>query len=49
MSLARVELQPASRYPLGQMLRVVGGHQDIVLSMVEAHVYSNDPVEAKRP
>src|SRR5215210_2856626 len=49
MSLARVELQSAPRYPLGQMLRVLGGHQDIVLSVIEAYVYSNDPVETKRP
>ena len=49
MSLVRIELQPASRYPLGQMLRMLHGHQDIGFTVVDPHVNSNDLVETKRP
>jgi hypothetical protein len=36
MPLVRVQLQAASRYPLGQLLRVVHGHEDVSFSVVGA-------------
>ena len=38
MPLAGVQPQAASHYPLGQMLRVVRGHEDVGFSVVEVHV-----------
>src|SRR3712207_3594458 len=49
MSLVRVQLQAASRYPLGQMLRVVLGHEEVGFSVVEVHVDPPYLLEAERP
>jgi hypothetical protein len=49
MPLVRVKLQAASRYPLGQMLRVVRGHEEVGFSVVEAHVDPAYLFEAERP
>jgi hypothetical protein len=46
--LARVQPQAAPPYRLGQALRVMCGHQDIVLAVVETHLDPDDPVETKR-
>src|SRR5215212_996017 len=49
MPLVRVQSQAASRYPLGQMLRVVRGPEDVGFSVVEAHVDPAYIFEAERP
>ena len=49
MPLVRVKLQAASRYPLGQMLRVVRGHEEVGFSMVKEHVDPAYLFEAERP
>ena len=49
MTLLRVQLQAASRYPLGQMLRMVRGHPDVGFSVVEVHVDPAYLFEAERP
>ena len=49
MPLVRVQPQATSRYPLGQMLRVVRGHEDVGFSVVEMHVDPAYLFKAKRP
>jgi hypothetical protein len=49
MTLVRVQLQAASRYPLGQMLGVVRGHEDVGFSMMDSHVDTADLIEPERP
>ena len=48
MSLARVQAQSASRYPLGKLLRVLRGRVRVVFSVVEPHL-CHDFVEPERP
>ena len=48
MSLAWVQTQPASPYPLGELLRVARGRVRVVFSVVEAH-FRHDFVEPERP
>src|SRR5215203_7255610 len=48
MSFARVHKQSASRYPRGELLRVLRGHVRVIFSVVEPHVH-HDFFEPKRP
>src|SRR5215213_1084498 len=48
MSLAGVQVKSASRYPLGELLRVLRGHVSVVFSVVERHV-RHDFVETEQP
>src|SRR3712207_237669 len=48
MSLARVQPQSASRYPLGELLRMLRGHVRVLFSVVEPHV-CHDFVVPERP
>ena len=48
MSLAGVQVKSASRYPLGELHRVLRGHVSVVFSVVERHV-RHDIVETERP
>jgi hypothetical protein len=48
VSFARVHAQSASRYPLGELLRVLRGRVRVVLSVVEPY-FCHDFAEPERP